>query len=117
MLENHPDALVINLGDLMQFWTSGYWHSPLHRVLRTKNVRKQTSNHDQEETPNDGHKDTFNDAKRSASSLVSIVFFAGPHEETKLLPLSSTKFKSHQEAGQVITAGEHVRNKIAKTAQ
>ena len=32
LLEEDGDALLINLGDLMEFWTRGTWVSPLHRV-------------------------------------------------------------------------------------
>jgi isopenicillin N synthase-like dioxygenase len=28
-----PDALLVNLGDLMHLWTDGRWNAPLHRVL------------------------------------------------------------------------------------
>ena len=38
LLKEDPDALVINLGDLLQFWTGGLWHSPLHRVLKKVSV-------------------------------------------------------------------------------
>lgn len=92
VLDNHQDALVINLGDLMQFWTQGVWHSPLHRVIKTRQ-------------------------ESSSSDFVSIVFFAGPHADTKLLPLPSPRIPPMSSAEDVITAGEHVQNKIAKTAQ
>ena len=35
------DALLINLGDLMEFWTQGAWHSPLHRVVSMSSEEKQ----------------------------------------------------------------------------
>ena len=53
ILDDDPDALLINLGDLMQFWTRNTWHSPLHRVVNIN-------------TDDDGDND-----------LVSIVMFAG----------------------------------------
>ena len=56
LLDSHPDALLINLGDLMEFWTSSRWHSPLHRVLRGA------------QTEND---------------LLSVVMFAGQQERNK----------------------------------
>ena len=54
MLEEDRDALLINLGDLMEFWTRGTWVSPLHRVA---NIRPQ--------------------GDHEAPHLVSIVMFAG----------------------------------------
>ena len=35
LLASDPSALLINLGDLLQLWTRGTWHSPLHRVAST----------------------------------------------------------------------------------
>ena len=94
-MEDDPDGLVINLGDLMQFWTQGVWNSPLHRVMKTRN---------RQDSP-------------STSDLVSIVFFAGPHADTKLLPLPSPRIPPANNTRDIITAGEHVQQKIAKTAQ
>ena len=92
LLETHPDALLINLGDLMEFWTCSRWHSPLHRV-----VRSQTEG--------------------APSDLVSVVMFAGPHPDTKLAPLASPLLPSStSEAAPLITAGQHVRAKIGLTA-
>merc|ERR1711936_1547965 len=95
VLESDPDALVINLGDLMEFCTQGVWHSPLHRVVKT---RRRT--------------ECF-----TSSDFVSIVFFAGPHPDTKLHPLPSSQIPCVTTSSEVVTAGEHVRSKIAKTAQ
>jgi len=94
VLASMPDALVINLGDLMQFWTGEVWHSPLHRIIKTSHTQ-----------------DT------SSSGLVFIVFFAGPHEDTKLLPLPSPLIDHVNSEDAIITAGQHVQGKIARTAQ
>ncbi len=32
-IETHPDALVINLGDIVQVWSNDRYQAPLHRVL------------------------------------------------------------------------------------
>ena len=53
---------------------------------------------------------------RAVQTLVSIVFFAGPHADTKLVPLPSPLIPAETSQA-LITAGEHVQNKIAKTAQ
>ena len=66
VLEDDMDALVVNLGDLMQLWTDGAWHSPLHRVLKSKQGSQEPE-------------------------LVSIVFFSGPNPNTKLRPLNSVE--------------------------
>ena len=93
--KDDPNGLVINLGDLMQFWTHGLWHSPLHRVNKTR----------------------FKPNSNSTPDLISIVFFAGPHPDTKLVPLPSSRIPLLTKQKEIITAGEHVQNKIAKTAK
>ena len=57
LLEEDRDALLINLGDLMEFWTQGTWVSPLHRVANIRSHQAQAAPH-----------------------LVSIVMFAGQLE-------------------------------------
>ena len=94
LLETHPNALLINLGDLMEFWTCSRWHSPLHRVRRSTTTQG------------------------SPTDLVSVVMFAGPHPHTKLSPLASPLLPSstNTEDTPLITAGQHVRAKIGLTA-
>ena len=90
LLPDSPDALLINLGDLMEAWTGGVWRSPRHRVAHTQ----------------------------GEGELVSIVWFAGPHPSTRILPLPSphlTDSTREQMARHAITAGQHVTNKINKT--
>jgi len=95
LLTEHPDALLVNLGDLMETWTGSVWHSPRHKVLR---YSRDSSNKD----------------------LISVVFFAGPHPDTKLYRLPSPLLAQEGELeGQegVVTAGQHVMDKIARTNQ
>ena len=93
VLEQDPGALLINLGDLMEVWSGGVWHSPRHRVRRVAPEPEQEQ-----------------------KELLSIVWFVGPHPDTRLVPLPSPLVARLQEGEQVITAGEHVLAKIAKTA-
>ena len=90
--QHSPDSILVNLGDLMEAWTGGVWRSPRHRVLRTASQGA-------------GQED-----------LVSIVWFAGPHPSTCLVALPSPLLPPQQE-GTVLTAGQHVRDKIHRTAQ
>ena len=92
LLQHSPDSILVNLGDLMEAWTGGVWRSPRHRVLRTASQGA-------------GRED-----------LVSIVWFAGPHPSTRLEALPSPLLPALQE-GTVLTAGQHVRDKIDRTAQ
>ena len=46
---------------------------------------------------------------------MSVVLFAGPHADTKLKQLPSELIPASK-TDEVVTAGEHVMNKINKTA-
>ena len=107
LLQHSPDSLLVNMGDVMEAWTGGVWRSPRHRVLRTASQGA-------------GQED-----------LVSIVCFTGPHPSTKLLALPSPLLPGQSEqltlnhpallptlqAGKLLTAGQHVRDNILRTAQ
>jgi len=88
LLCDHPNAILVNLGDLMQTWTRNVWKSPRHKVVRSS----------------------------GQSELVSIVWFAGPHPATQLLPLPSPLLPKTSRDARIVTAGEHVMEKIKKTA-
>jgi isopenicillin N synthase-like dioxygenase len=82
-----PDAIVINTGDLMERWTNGRFRSTLHRVR-----------------PVTGERDRY-----------SIALFVDPDSdvaveciESCVDPRAGTKYPA-------ITAGEHLRRKIAAT--
>jgi len=89
LLPDHPDALLVNLGDLMEVWTGGVWKSPRHQVLRSD---------------------------QGQGELLSIVWFSGPNLETPLLPLPSPMLPiSRSREDEIIIAGQHVMEKIKKT--
>jgi len=88
LLCDHPEALLVNLGDLMEAWTQCVWKSPRHKVVRS-------CNH---------------------SELISIVWFAGPNPATRLLALPSPLLPQISREARVITAGEHVMEKIKMTS-
>ena len=91
VLVSEPGALLVNLADLMEVWTRGVWHSPRHRVRRTV-------------------------LQGQEEELLSIVWFTGPHPSTPLLPLPSPLVPRPAEGEEVVTAGDHVLAKIARTA-
>ena len=56
-----PGSFVVNIGDLMVFWTSGRWASTVHRVV--------------------------NPLEPAASSRISIPFFYLPNHDTSIEPM------------------------------
>lgn len=97
ILEKHPDALIVNAGDLIQRWTNDYWISNIHRVLGSGS-----------------HGETN---QKNAEEPLSIVFFTGPKTDTKISVLSQSEKvsstgpvnKNYQEE---VTAEEHLWRKI-----
>ncbi|WP_211130788.1 isopenicillin N synthase family dioxygenase [Serratia surfactantfaciens] len=85
---NIDDCLIVNIGDLMQDWTNGYWVSTLHRVINPSlEENKDTRRH-------------------------SLVFFHQPNYDAVIECLpgcigSGAKNKP-------ITSGEHLRSKFVK---
>jgi isopenicillin N synthase-like dioxygenase len=61
--EVRPGAFVVNVGDLMELWTSGRWRSTLHRVA----------------LPPDGHRDEHR---------YSMAFFHTPNWAAEVVPLA-----------------------------
>ena len=91
----HKDALIVNAGDLIQRWTNDYWISNVHRVLGCESADDDKDKH----------------------YPMSIVYFTGPHEDTKIRVLTNSE--KIQQQGPVkkqyeeeITAGKHLWHKI-----
>jgi len=100
ILAEHKDALIVNAGDLIQRWTNDYWISNVHRVL--------------------GYESDANEEDKKGP--MSIVYFTGPQEETKIRVLTDSEkvlqqgpVKAHYV--EEITAGEHLWRKINASNQ
>jgi isopenicillin N synthase-like dioxygenase len=93
LVEPLPDALVVNIGDIVQVWSNDQYRAPLHRVLANA------------------------DAER-----FSVPFFFNPAYSTVYAPLPSTvdtqrppryrpinwgEFRAHRAAGDYADAGEY----------
>lgn len=97
ILSEHKDALIVNAGDLIQRWTNDYWISNIHRVL--------------------GGGSTLDQGKEALSEPISIVYFTGPSNDTKISVLSQSPQVSsagdiNPEYEEEITSGEHLYRKL-----
>lgn len=85
-----PGALVVNLGDLMQYWTNDKWVSTLHRVVNP---------------PRD---------QRLGSRRQSLVFFHNPNPSALVTCIETCATPEHPAKYPPITAGEHLALKVNK---
>ncbi|KAG7665993.1 uncharacterized protein J8A68_000423 [[Candida] subhashii] len=89
--------IVVNIGDLLSYWTSGYLKSTLHRVKFPIPVR---------ETGHDRY---------------SIAFFSHPNDDALLEPVPSELVKNIKREGvrenddECISAAEHLKRRLAAT--
>lgn len=85
------DAILVNVGDQIEFWTNGLFKSTMHRVVFL---------------PEHAHVDRY-----------SIPFFVHPSDETLLTPIPSTIVPpaSSKKGDEVITAEEHLRRRLDAT--
>ena len=85
-----PESFVINIGDMMQYWTNDRWISTIHRVVNP---------------PRD---------RNLGSRRQSIVFFHSPNENTLISCLDGCSSAANPLKYAPILAGEHLRQKSAK---
>jgi isopenicillin N synthase-like dioxygenase len=85
-----PNSFVINIGDMMQYWTNDRWKSTVHRVMNP---------------PRD---------KNLGSRRQSIVFFHSPNENTLISCLDSCCSIVNPAKYAPILAGDHLRQKSEK---
>ncbi|KAI8363939.1 hypothetical protein BD560DRAFT_403957 [Blakeslea trispora] len=84
-----PGAIIVNVGDQMELWTGGLFKSTKHRVTFL---------------PEHQHLDRY-----------SIPFFVHPNDDTPLEPLPSKYVTAQPSNGQVLSAGEHLRQRLNAT--
>lgn len=89
--------ILVNIGDLLSYWTNGLLKSTVHRVI----------------FPEDGG--------RGGEDRYSMAYFCHPQDEARLLPVPSTLVEKHGggeaeiTAGNAITARDHLNNRLAAT--
>ncbi|KAK9692501.1 hypothetical protein K7432_014309 [Basidiobolus ranarum] len=82
------DCIIINIGDLMQFWSNGLFKSTKHRVV-------------------------FHPQQKQ-SSRYSIAFFCHPNDSVSLNPISSPFITNNKEKP-LINAGEYLEQRLRAT--
>jgi isopenicillin N synthase-like dioxygenase len=89
--------ILVNIGDLLSYWTNGLLKSTVHRVIFPSETRR-------------GGEDRY-----------SIAYFCHPINGTKLVPIPSdvirAKTKGNKAANSVdvMTADEHLKSRLAAT--
>ena len=86
------DALIINLGDLMQRWTNNRWKSTLHRVIAVPD--------------DDESSDGFHSARRQ-----SMAFFVNMNGNAIIQPIKSCISKDHPSQYGEIKASDYLINR------
>ena len=82
-------SFVVNIGDMMQYWTNDAWHSTVHRVVNPPSQSKSTRRQ-------------------------SLVFFHTPNENTLIECLPGCCSADNPPRYAPILAGEHMRQKSEK---
>jgi len=89
--------IVVNIGDLLSYWTNGLLRSTVHRVIFPK------------------------DARRGGEDRYSIAYFCHPVNDAALVPVPSEVVKSKASSSgpntgrTVLTAEEHLKSRLAAT--
>lgn len=84
-----PGSFVVNIGDLMAFWTGGRWASTVHRVV--------------------------NPDEANARSRISIPFFYLPNHDTSVEPMRPLATTSPEADLDQVTVGEWFSHKVRQT--
>jgi len=99
--EDASPPILVNIGDLLSYWTNGLLKSTVHRVIFPK------------------------DAPRGGEDRYSMAYFCHPANETLLVPIPSEMVKNHKSSDvkgvrengkvEVMTALQHLQKRLAAT--
>jgi isopenicillin N synthase-like dioxygenase len=84
-----PGSFVVNIGDLMAFWTGGRWASTVHRVV--------------------------NPPEATVSSRISIPFFYLPNHDASVEPMGGAAPTGAEEGLDTVTVGQWFSHKMKAT--
>jgi isopenicillin N synthase-like dioxygenase len=112
--ENDPaPPILVNIGDLLSYWTNGLLRSTVHRVVFPSSSSSSSSGG----VVVDGETDV-------ASPRYSIAYFCHPHHAAELTPVPSERVKSYQgglwegnpySERRVMTAEEHLKMRLRES--
>lgn len=95
--------ILVNIGDLLTYWTDGLLKSTVHRVVFPSNSNTGTGTSEQQ-------KDAGQDpGYGTAGDRYSIVYFCHPLDSAELVPLSSPIVSAYREGNKTPTQTEDVR--------
>ncbi|RUS20491.1 hypothetical protein BC937DRAFT_95092 [Endogone sp. FLAS-F59071] len=84
-----PGAILVNIGDLMEFWTAGLFKSTRHRVVFLP--------------------------EHATTDRYSIAMFCHANDAVPLEVVPSPVLAGRERTGKVITAGEHLTSRLTET--
>lgn len=87
--------ILVNIGDLLSYWTNGLFRSTVHRVV----------------FPAEGSGAAV-EGESSAGPRYSIAFFCHPVGTTRLEPVPSQKVKDYVPAGEAVSANPYAERKV-----
>ncbi|KAH0284477.1 Clavaminate synthase-like protein [Aureobasidium namibiae CBS 147.97] len=93
-----PLPILVNIGDLLAYWTNGLLKSTVHRVIFPK------------------------DAKRGGEDRYSMAYFCHPLDDAELIPVPSKRVEQYEggvegvkKGGKTLTAKDHLLERLAAT--
>ncbi|KAI4717234.1 iron/ascorbate family oxidoreductase [Aureobasidium sp. EXF-10727] len=93
-----PLPILVNIGDLLAYWTNGLLKSTVHRVIFPK------------------------DARRGGEDRYSMAYFCHPLDDAELVPVPSKRVEQYEggvegvkKGGKTMTAKDHLLERLAAT--
>ncbi|KAG9829551.1 Clavaminate synthase-like protein, partial [Aureobasidium melanogenum] len=93
-----PLPILVNIGDLLAYWTNGLLKSTVHRVIFPK------------------------DARRGGEDRYSMAYFCHPLDDAELVPVPSKRVEQYEggidgvkKGGKTLTARDHLLERLAAT--
>ena len=114
--EDPSPPILVNIGDLLSYWTNGLLRSTMHRVTFASS-----------RTGNGAHAAKLVDGESTTDPRYSIVYFCHPADDTALTAVPSERVRNFQSglatanAGnpyaerKVLTADEHLKSRLRAT--